>query len=108
MTAVLVNDLGRTLDRATTSRKNSIPHLVPAGVGSSKDITVMPALGQAFAPVAPGGGAGTSDGVRHSVAGWTMMGVEAAVFIPRRGRRVEAHVGRKEALREEPQRRWRR
>ena len=57
----------------------------------------MPELGQAFAQAAPAGGAGTSSGVRHSVAGRRTMGGGAPVFILRGGRAVEHWVGREEA-----------
>ena len=109
-TAVLVNDLGRTLKNAATSRETSIPHLVRAGVGLSKYFALMPALGEAFAPAVPAGGAGTSSGIFHSLGGWTMVGVDGAAVVLRGGRRVGPHVGRKEALGEGPRRhggRWR-
>ena len=109
-TAVLVNDLGRTLKNAARSRETSVPHLVRAGVGLSKYFAIMPALGEAFARAAPAGGAGTSSGIFHSLGGWTMVGVDGAAVVSRGGRRVGPHVGRKEALVEGPRRhggRWR-
>ena len=106
-TAVLVNDLGRTLKNAATSRETSVPHLVRAGVGLSKYLAVMPALGEVFAPAAPAGGAGTSSEIFHSLGGWTMVGVDGAAVVSRGGRRLGPHVGRKEALVEGPRRRWR-